>query len=66
MNKKLLSLLVCSAVAANAQVFMTADIKTVSSDLGSSSASSTPATKRQPHASSARSWSRVGTIAGAT
>lgn len=41
MNKKLLSLLVCSAVAANAQVFMTADIKTVSSDLGSSSASST-------------------------
>ncbi len=41
MNKKFLSLLVCSAVAANAQAFLTADIKTVSSDLGSASGSST-------------------------
>jgi hypothetical protein len=40
MNKKFLSLLVCSAVAANAQAFLTADIKTVSTDLGSSTSSS--------------------------
>jgi hypothetical protein len=41
MNKKFFSLLVCSALAANAQVFMTADIKTVASDLGSANGSST-------------------------